>query len=94
MALALVGFGIRRAVANNKGACRDPFEKSKSPGFGSHRPGLLTLRAQRIGCALVLIGQRPTLPHTRACSTIGAAGLNYRVRDGNGWDPCATITQK
>ena len=41
-----------------------------------------------------LIGQRPTLPPTRAGSTIGVAGLNYRVRDGNGWDPCATITQK
>src|SRR5271170_1960480 len=43
---------------------------------------------------LDLIGRRPTLPPTRAGSTIGAAGLNYRVRDGNGWDPCATITQK
>ena len=32
-----------------------------------------------------LIGRRPTLPHTRACSTIGAEELNYRVRDGNGW---------
>ncbi len=25
----------------------------------------------------------------RSCSTIGAAGLNGRVRDGNGWGPCA-----
>jgi hypothetical protein len=41
-----------------------------------------------------LIGQRPTLPHTRACSTIGAEGLNFRVRDGNGWNPLATVTQK
>src|SRR6266850_6636965 len=41
-----------------------------------------------------LIGQLPTLPHTRACSTIGAVGLNCRVRDGNGWDPYARITQK
>ncbi len=41
----------------------------------------------------VLIGQRPTLPHTRARSTIGAEGLNYRVRDGNGWDPLAVVTQ-
>ena len=40
-----------------------------------------------------LIGRRPTLPHTRACSTIGAERLNYRVRDGNGWDPLARITQ-
>ena len=27
--------------------------------------------------------QRPTLPHAK-CSTIGAGGLNFRVRDGNG----------
>ena len=40
-----------------------------------------------------LIGRLPTLPHTRACSTIGAEGLNFRVRDGNGWDPLAKVTQ-
>jgi hypothetical protein len=33
---------------------------------------------------LILIRQRPTLPHTRACSTIGAEELNFRVRNGNG----------
>jgi hypothetical protein len=57
---------------------RDP-QKTKSPGL--HR-GFANL-----------IGRRPTLPHTCACSTIGAEGLNFRVRDGNGWDPFATITQ-
>ena len=41
----------------------------------------------------MLIGRRPTLPHTCACSTIGAEGLNCRVRDGNGWNPLATVTQ-
>ena len=41
-----------------------------------------------------LIGRRPTLPQTCACSTIGAEGLNCRVRDGNGCDPFAMITQK
>ena len=41
-----------------------------------------------------LIGRRPTLPPTCAGSTIGAEGLNFRVRDGNGCDPLATITQK
>ena len=40
-----------------------------------------------------LIGRCPTLPHTHACSTIGAERLNYRVRDGNGWDPLARVTQ-
>ncbi len=41
-----------------------------------------------------LIGRLPTLPHTRACSTIGAERLNFRVRDGNGWNPLADITRK
>src|SRR5258708_12314086 len=31
---------------------------------------------------LYLCRQLPTLPHTFACSTIGPAGLNFRVRDG------------
>src|SRR2546425_8560197 len=41
---------------------------------------------------LILCRQRPTLPHTFACSTIGPAGLNCRVRDGNGWIPRGKIT--
>ncbi len=40
-----------------------------------------------------LTGRLPSLPHTCACSTIGAEGLNFRVRDGNGWDPLAKVTQ-
>jgi hypothetical protein len=39
-----------------------------------------------------LCRRRPTLPHTYACSTIGPAGLNFRVRDGNGCFPCGKIT--
>src|SRR6516225_7153296 len=41
---------------------------------------------------LYLCRQRPTLPHTFACSTIGPAGLNFRVRDGNGCFPRGKIT--
>ncbi len=41
---------------------------------------------------LYLCRQRPTLPHTFAYSTIGPAGLNFRVRDGNGWFPRGKIT--
>src|SRR5215471_326112 len=40
----------------------------------------------------LLMRQRPTLPHTFAYSTIGPAGLNFRVRDGNGWNPRGMIT--
>src|SRR5258708_39183923 len=43
---------------------------------------------------LFLCRRRPTLPHTFACSTIGPAGLNFRVRDGNGWIPRGKITEK
>ena len=42
--------------------------------------------------ASMLIRRRPTLPHRCQCSTIGAGGLNFRVRDGNGCDPSATVT--
>src|SRR6185369_13169961 len=38
--------------------------------------------------------QRPTHPHTNACSTIGAEGLNCRVRNGNGCFPLARTTGK
>src|SRR6056297_2516932 len=35
--------------------------------------------------------QRPTLPPKG--STIGAGGLNFRVRHGNGWFPSALVTR-
>src|SRR5262249_35358734 len=38
--------------------------------------------------------QRPTLPHTCACSTIGGGRLNFRVRNGNGGDPAPMATRK
>src|SRR5690606_7201547 len=40
------------------------------------------------------IRQRPTLPHGFPCSTIGDEGLNFRVRDGNGWNPLSIATGK
>ena len=36
------------------------------------------------------VRRRPTLPPIG--STIGAGGLNFRVRNGNGWNPSAMIT--
>ncbi len=38
--------------------------------------------------------RRPTLPPSRDGSTIGAAGLNYRVRNGNGCGPCALVASR
>ncbi len=40
------------------------------------------------------IRRRPTLPGTLVPSTIGAGGLNFRVRDGNGCDPSAMATER
>ena len=37
----------------------------------------------------LLSRRRPTLPHSLPCSTIGAEGLNFRVRKGNGCFPFA-----
>src|ERR1700687_1727121 len=60
--------------------------------------GPLSHRQERKGprcvrnVAFILCRQLPTLPHTFACSTIGPAGLNFRVRDGNGWNPRGKIT--
>jgi ferredoxin len=38
--------------------------------------------------------RRPTLPHRHRCSTIGAGGLNFCVRDGNRCFPSAITTGK
>jgi hypothetical protein len=40
------------------------------------------------------IRRRPTLPGSLPPSTIGAGGLNFRVRNGNGCDPSALATEK
>ena len=37
--------------------------------------------------------RRPTLPGPLDPSTIGAGGLNFRVRNGNGCDPSAMATE-
>ena len=38
--------------------------------------------------------RRPTLPEPCGSSTLGAGGLNGRVRDGNAWFPSAIITKR
>jgi hypothetical protein len=45
------------------------------------------------GSGLNIFRRRPTLPHSFPCSTIGAEGLNFRVRDGNGCFPLAIATE-
>ena len=66
-----------------------PIEKLKTSSPIETGTEKATLLSQR---GLYLCRQRPTLPHTFACSTIGPAGLNFRVRYGNGWIPRGKIT--
>src|SRR5512140_796205 len=57
-------------------------QRKKKPR--SRGPGLSSMRKKS--------RQRPTLPPGRPDSTIGAGGLNGRVRNGNGCDPSAMVT--
>ncbi len=41
----------------------------------------------------IVFWRGPTLPGALAPSTIGAGGLNFRVRDGNGYFPSAVPTR-
>src|SRR6266536_90795 len=61
---------------------------------GSHESSLsATKRLHRGGGASHYeIRRRPTLPGGLPPSTIGAGGLNGRVRDGNGCDSAAMAT--
>ena len=42
-----------------------------------------------VGLFCVVVRRRPTLPHRPRCSTIGAGGLSFRVRNGSGRFPAA-----
>src|SRR5690349_7934113 len=43
-------------------------------------------------CGVVWVRRCPTLPHPPGCSTIGAGGLSFRVRNGTGRVPTAVAT--
>ena len=66
--------------------------------MGSETRARIALKIQKpapkSGLFLELCRRSPNLPHTFACSTIGPARLNFRVRDGNGWDPRSMVTGK
>ena len=52
-------------------------------------------RRSKRGCGLLKkTRRRPTLPHKKSCSTIGAKELNFRVRDGIGCGLLAITTGK
>ena len=43
--------------------------------------------------SLMVVRLRPTLPHRHQCSTIGAEGLSFRVRNGAGRFPFAMTAE-
>jgi hypothetical protein len=50
-------------------------------------------RDEPAGALQIIVRRRPTLPHTRVCSTIGAERLNFRVRNGTGCFPFAMAAE-
>ena len=60
---------------------REAFRKTKRPPACARGPSNNSRR-------------RPTLPHGLPCSTIGAGGLNFSVRNGKRCDPSAIATGK
>ena len=42
-----------------------------------------------VALSVMVVRRRPTLPHSLPCSTIGAEGLSFRVRNGTGRFPLA-----
>jgi len=64
-----------RKASNTRPGMRDD-GKRKAPKRAVH--GLEAMRKK--------LRQRPTLPQRHRCSTIGSEELNFRVRDGIGWN--------
>ena len=75
--------GIRRGTDEHGG---------RHPCGGNSRPDIRIARP-RDGLLLIAASAIPTFPPSRPGSIIGVAGLNFRVRNGNGWIPCAILTE-
>ena len=63
----------------------------RSAGSGTNKKGP---RGVDLAGLAINPRQRPTLPHSYPCSTIGGSRLNFRVRNGNGCDPAPMTTGK
>ena len=68
---------------------RDEAQARRSPG-ATKRPGPTSTIGR--GAPVEKIRRRPTLPGGSPPSTIGAGGLHFRVRNGNGCFPAAMAT--
>ena len=86
--LSLLGGCHIKILAERSDAWKDSFHVNKEKANLISQTGLYLCR-QRPQFILSLSKDSHTLG---ACSTIGPAGLNFRVRDGNGWIPRGKIT--
>jgi hypothetical protein len=79
-----------RADLTHEGAVHANTPHPRSTGKCSHRRPEMQKwsRSRSYGTiSHVECRRRPTLPHPDECSTIGAGGLSFRVRDGTGRSP-------
>ena len=81
---------VRPAIPGPGGALEPGTSPGSSEGDGPRSREMRAFSVRRN----IASRQRPTLPRTCARSTIGAEGLNCRVRNGNGCFPLATATGK
>ena len=93
-------FGARRLRAAEKetSRLRVAEQETSDCAWPNRRPADWAWPKKRRGPNLAIEPskprQRPTLPQTCACSTIGPEELNFRVRDGNGCDLFGVATRK
>ena len=84
----------RRAPAGGAATARRRTGRGLGHGGSVSRPtGPKTTNEAPKGLVQGEIRRRPTLPGSLLPSTIGAGGLNFRVRNGNGCDPTAMATE-
>ncbi len=69
------------------------FEKYSAASFSKNDEKRKAQRSLNLWAFLITTRQRPTFPHPHECSIIGPGGLNFRVRNGNGWDPSGMVTE-
>ena len=83
-------FKNKKSLATHSAPCGRSVNVGSSSPQGSAVPTCYGRRQSLF--KIKKVWRRPTLPPTGG-STMGAGGLNFRVRHGNGWDPSAVVTR-
>ena len=74
--------GERHGCTGRTDHVRQGGRTKRGPAGFPAGPYIVSCTLFRVECR-----RRPTLPHPGECSTIGAGGLSFRVRDGTGRSP-------